>query len=182
MKKFQKSAGRGLFVLTFLIVGLILCVNDCQAEWKWQNPLPQGNDLNDIWGSSADNVFAVGNGGTILHYDGSNWSGMSSGTSGYLYGVWGSSGDNVFAVGNGGTILHYDGSNWSAMTSGTIQGLNDVWGSSADDVFAVGWVGTILHYDGSNWSGMSSGTTFEKLSAVCGSSEDNVFAVGSDID
>ena len=60
-------------------------------------------------------MFAVGNGGTILHYNGTVWSVMTSGTSQDLSGVWGSSGSNVFAVGYDGTILHYDGSSWSDM-------------------------------------------------------------------
>jgi hypothetical protein len=75
--------------------------------WEWQNPLPQGNDLSRVWGSSPSNVFAVGYGGTILHYDGSAWSAMSSSTKEELWGVWGSSSSNVFAVGEWGTILHY---------------------------------------------------------------------------
>ena len=71
------------------------------GEWTWQNSLPQGNVLSAVWGSSGSDVFAVGGGGTILHYDGSSWSGMSSGTSNGLAGVWGSSGSDVFAVGGG---------------------------------------------------------------------------------
>ena len=66
--------------------------------------------LYGVWGSSGSNVFAVGDSGTILHYDGSSWSAMSSGTSNSLSGVWGSGGSDVFAVGTAGTILHYDGS------------------------------------------------------------------------
>ena len=30
-------------------------------------------DLRAIWGSDASNVFAVGDGGTILHFDGNDW-------------------------------------------------------------------------------------------------------------
>jgi hypothetical protein len=62
-----------------------------------------------VWGSSGSDVFAVGNYGTIVHYDGATCTAMSSGTSVWLSGVWGSSGSDVFAVGEGGTILHYDG-------------------------------------------------------------------------
>jgi hypothetical protein len=65
------------------------------------------NWLFGVWGSSGSNVFAVGDSGTILHYDGSSWSSMTSGTSNDLEGVWGSSGSNVFATGEGGTILHH---------------------------------------------------------------------------
>ena len=28
--------------------------------WGWQNPLPQGNWLSRVWGSSASDVFVVG--------------------------------------------------------------------------------------------------------------------------
>jgi hypothetical protein len=76
--------------------------------WEWQNPLPTGNHLGGVSGSSSD-VFAVGSAGTILHYDGEGWSAMSSGTTNGLSGVWGSSGSDVFAVGDGGNIVHHGG-------------------------------------------------------------------------
>jgi hypothetical protein len=41
-----------------------ICSIDC---WCWENPLPQGNSLFGVWGSSASDVFAVGRNGTILH-------------------------------------------------------------------------------------------------------------------
>ncbi len=94
-------------------------------------------------GSSATDVFAVGHEGTILHYDGSAWSAMTSGTPKWLLGVWGSSGNNVFAVGHGGTILHYDGLSWSAMSSGASRSLEAVWGASGSYVLAVGDYGAI---------------------------------------
>lgn len=149
------------------------------GSWAWQNPLPQGNPLWHIWGSSGSDVFAVGDAGTILHYDGHTWSPMISGTTEDLSGVWGSGGSNVFAVGNVGTILHYDGHAWSPMSSGTTLWLVAVWGSSGSDVFAVGWAGTVLHYDGSTWSAMSSGASkYVYLLAVWGSSGSDVIAVG----
>jgi hypothetical protein len=136
-----------------LVAGLLLAMGPAgvQAQeggWQWQNPLPQGNSLYGVWGSSGSDVFAVGYGGTILHYDGATWSPMNSGTSSSLYGVWGDSGKDAFVVGYPGTILHYDGATWSAMSSGTSHWLNGVWGSSGHDVFAVGEGGTILHYSG----------------------------------
>jgi len=63
--------------------------------------------LYSIWGSSSSDVFAVGSSGAILHYDGSAWSAMNSGTEESFNGVWGSSSSDVFAVGSDGTILHY---------------------------------------------------------------------------
>jgi hypothetical protein len=137
------------------------------------------NTLDGVWGSSSSDVFAVGYSGTILHYNGSAWSTMTSRTSYPLDGVWGSSSSDVFAVGEAGTILHYNGSVWSVMTSRTTNDLDGVWGSSSSDVFAVGGAGTILHYNGSVWSVMTSRTTND-LDGVWGSSSSAVFAVGED--
>jgi len=142
-----------------------------------QTTLSEGQVLWSVWGSSSADVFAVGGGGTILHYDGSTWSPMTSGTPNALLGIWGSSFSNVFAVGYGGTILHYDGSAWDLMTSGTTDYLWGVWGSSSSDVFAVGYGGIILHYNGSTWSPMTSGTT-NLLYGVWGTSSSDVFTVG----
>ena len=142
--------------------------------------------LNDVWGTSACNVFAVGGGillgNQILHYDGTTWSEQfRSGSTNNLAEVWGSSATDVFAVGYGGTILHYDGTTWSEMDSGTTTYLQGVWGSSATDVFAVGGQGggnsIILHYDGGVWTDMGSITSYQ-LNGVWGSSASDVFAVG----
>jgi Tol biopolymer transport system component len=148
------------------------------TEWTWQNPSPQGHGLNAVWGSASNDVYAVGDYGTIVHYDGTQWQLMDSGTTRGLGGVWGSSPTSVFAVGAGGVILHYDGTAWRAMNSGTSTDLNDVWGSGADNVFAVGSSGTIRQYDGSSWREMTSNTT-EALNSVWGSAANNVFAVGN---
>jgi hypothetical protein len=152
------------------------------SVWSFTTQM-QGNNppntLDGVWGSSSSDVFAVGYSGTILHYNGSAWSTMTSRTSYPLYAVWGSSSSDVFAVGEAGTVLHYNGSVWSAMPSHTTIDLDGVWGSSSSDVFAVGEAGTILHYNGSVWSAMTSHTTND-LNGVWGSSSSDVFVVGED--
>ena len=102
---------RVLLALVFVVVSLSAAVSAAAIVspdgWGWQNPFPQGNGLLGAWGSSLSDVFAVGYGGTVLHYNGSAWGPMASGTTNQLLGVWGSSPSDVFAVGNWGTILHY---------------------------------------------------------------------------
>lgn len=60
------------------------------GDWYWQNPFIVGLDFFGIWGSSGSNVFAVGESGTIVHYDTTSWSPMMSGSTENLHGVWGS--------------------------------------------------------------------------------------------
>lgn len=134
--------------------------------------------LHAIWSRSASDVFAVGDTGVVLHYDGTTWSPQTSGSLQSLNAVFGvSSTGPIFAVGDAGTILAYNGTAWQAQTSGTTQPLYAVWGSSPTDVFAAGANGTILHFDGNAWSNQTSGTT-KTLRGVWGSSKSSVYAVG----
>ena len=140
-----------------------------------------GKILYAVWGSSSTDVFAVGQDGTILHYDGSGWTAMDSGFTYDLYGVWGSSSSDIYAVGYGGTILHCDGTEWTIMIQDVIhEHFQDVWGSCATDVFAVGGGfshGSVLHYSGISWTPMPSEDA-PWLYGIWGTSGSDVFAVG----
>ncbi len=46
--------------------------------------------LNGVWGSGPADVWAVGGGGMIVHWNGSAWATQSSPTSDPLKSVWGS--------------------------------------------------------------------------------------------
>jgi hypothetical protein len=146
-----------------------------ETGWAVMPPPEDTESLVGVWGSTANDVFAVGKAGTILHYDGATWTKMRDGED--LGAVWGSSAEDVFAAGEG--ILHYDGQTWSAASIPEESAfLNGIWGSSGTDVFAVGLLGTILHYDGHDWTRMPAPVSDERLQAVWGTSGNNVFAVG----
>jgi hypothetical protein len=148
-------------------------------DGMWSGAYTPDSDgiLNDIWGSSDTNIYAVGSEGLAVHFDGAGWTEMTSGAAVGLLAVWGSAESDVFAVGVDGTILCCDGQTWTAMESGTAETLFDIWGSSAGDVFAVGLNGTIVHYDGKVWRPMTT-PTVNDLFGIWGSAADDIFAVG----
>jgi len=153
--------------------------------WCFHYPLPQGNWLHGIWGSSTTDLYVVGVAGTILHYNGNLWRKQDSGTNhNMLRGIWGSSSTDIYAVGSGMTIMHSNGSTWMVQKTGTPYIFQSIWGSSGTDVFAVGsdLHGTdvlIYHYDGLNWKSQLSGATLSKfLGSVWGTSSTDVYAVG----
>jgi len=160
-----------------IFVCTLFCAFPLHADNWVQMESGTTNTLNAIWGFSEDDVFAVGNGGTILHYDGTGWSSMASGTTFGLYGVWGSAPDDVFAVG-WRTILHYDGTGWSPMANGATGELCTVWGSSGTDVF-VGGLGTLLHYNGSEWAPVTPIPYYHAyITGLWGTGASNIYATG----
>lgn len=153
----------------------------------WEEELEVDYYANGIWGSSADNIFAVGGyqntGSIILHYDGSGWEEMFSPVDYALYDVWGISGSDVYAVGgdqNNGTVIHYDGSGWTEVysSSGLATGyLNSVWGRSGTDIYVVGTYGMLLHYDGAEWYEIS--IPYDILKCILGDSENDIIVGGT---
>jgi hypothetical protein len=61
--------------------------------------------LLDVWGTSGRDVYAVGDHGAMIHYDGKLWSKVETGLTGTLHGIWGSTRGEMFVVGREGVIL-----------------------------------------------------------------------------
>lgn len=107
-------------------------------------------DLYGVWGSSSNDVIAVGSGGTIVRYNGSSWNVTSSITSFTLYDVWGSASYDIFVVGAARTLLHHNGYSWGFMNSPAAGDLYCIEGTAWNNVFAGGF--GAIHYNGSVWS------------------------------
>ena len=139
--------GKGLAIA----VGALIAKYDDSGQWITSTGLT--STLRSIWGSSADNIVAVGDQGTIRYCDGSVWFGeMDSGTNDNLTAVWGSGPDNILAVGRNGTVLKYDGAKWSELDLDTKEAdLSAIWGSGPDDIYLAGST-VMLHYDGKKWT------------------------------
>jgi hypothetical protein len=151
-------------------------------------------DLNDVWthvSVGAEGVFlevfAVGDTGTILHYDGTRWQKEESPSIEHLNAVWGISPSDVYVVGNNGTVLHYDGQAWTSIKEELVRDLDrtftwhlrGAWGSPASGVFIVGETGVILHHDGQAWERQAELLTTEVLNSVWGTSSGTVYAAGN---
>jgi hypothetical protein len=90
-----------------------------------------GGALLGIWGAASNNIFAVGENGRILRYNGTTWTPMSSGTNRRLARVTGTGSSDVWAVGDS-VLLRYDGN--SAGTWSVVQDSNLPFDEFADAV------------------------------------------------
>jgi hypothetical protein len=123
-----------------------------KGQWCWVNPLPTGNRINAVWGSSPSDVFAVGDAGTILRWNGASWSPIAWAQREGLYAAWGSGPKDVYFVGENGVVVHYDGGKLAVTSLSGGTSLFAIWGSGPQDVFAVGEGGLVAHFDGTTWS------------------------------
>ncbi|HET6149310.1 MAG TPA: hypothetical protein VFH68_17365 [Polyangia bacterium] len=107
-------------------------------------------DLLDVGGSAANDVWAVGTGGTFMHWDGRRWTRTPSPTRDPITSVWASGVDNAWAAA-GRRMLHWDGRRWEEAAIVRTK-FGKLWGSGARDLWATGGEGEVHHWDGARWS------------------------------
>ncbi len=105
--------------------------------------------LHGISGSGVNDVWAVGEGGTVLHFDGTTWTTEEDvPTTATLWAVFVPEEGVVYAVGSGGTALRRKGGAWESLPTGIVNGnaLYAVHGVSASNVWASGATGMVIQY------------------------------------
>jgi hypothetical protein len=133
-----------------------------------------------IWGDGLGNVHVAGDHGSLLTFDGLDWTPHSTAAA-YekLNAVWGMSPDDLYAVGSLEIVLHYDGFEWTKIhpTQFSVW-FNDIWAAAPDDVYAVGKRG-VRHYDGVDWTQMDDGLRhlLLPLTGVWGFGPEDIVAV-----
>jgi hypothetical protein len=168
---------RQLFNCVICSVFLAIACSNSQAQQEQESMWKQVEsgttlDLYDIWGTSKTDVWAVGDKGVIVHYDGHEWTSYESGTDLCLRSVYGfgkddvwivggesrnSSNDDVLAEDERGIILHFDGQSWSEVTNDEIGPLKAIWGLSSNEIYVGGrdlgkeGQGLLMHYNGDVW-------------------------------
>ncbi len=117
--------------------------------------VPSGVDnryaLLDLWGTSDKDVWAVGSGGTVIHWDGAAWKHLASGRKDTMRGVGGRSANDVFIVSSMNLVLHTTGVQNGTATF-TIEApvdrgyptnhmgatLTNVWSAPTGELFVAG--------------------------------------------
>lgn len=95
----------------------MLSVFNVSAQWSDQTS-GITNDLNSVYFTDADNGWAVGRQGKVIHTTngGATWTVQNSGTTKDLEQIQMINNTVGYAVGDGGTFIKYDGSNWTTRT------------------------------------------------------------------
>ena len=165
-------------------------------SWCWGYPRPIGAKLSRLWGSGPRDVWAVGDLGTIIHFDGERWSRVSSGTTDELVAIGGRGPGDAWAIGKNRTLLRLSGGAWKSVALPKIDNeelLSDLLVLPNGDAWIVGGmtktslVGEELinlcfvgHHDGTAWR-FDEDEGCGPLGRVWGAAPDNVWADGGDV-
>ncbi len=114
---------------------------------SWAPESAPALDYTDVWGVSANDVFAVARGGAIVERIGGVWTSVASPVASDLFAVWGTSTDRMFAAGANGALLRREAGVWQPMDSGVLDDFRGLSGSGSS-VWAVGTAGAVVHFEG----------------------------------
>lgn len=147
----------------------------------WSSFLQVEKPLRGVAFSAPDDGWAVGDEGTILHWDGFEWTGIEPVEEIELDDVAAPAADNAWAVGLAGTLLHWDGSGWSEAAS-PAPGFNleSLTMTAGGDGWTVGEGGAVLRWDGDSWRAALELplARLEAVARVPGSDGDDLWAGG----
>jgi hypothetical protein len=104
-----------------------------------------------VQGSSARNVWAVGNGST-WRWDGTSWAFHTTPSTRTRFGLWVGAEDDAWMSADNGWMTHWDGVAWTDVVTGASARLGHVTGSGRNDVWVVSGTQGLLHWDGTAWS------------------------------
>lgn len=162
------------------------------TKWIVQNIFASfyNSKLTAIWGTSSNDLWAVGYYGLIVHYNGTSWTQINSGTTMGLIDVWGNSKTNIYFAGgsdDGGTgiLFHFNGYQLKKIFERNIipskpSGLvNAVW-TLNDTTTYIYTAGTANCYMGRDtiWTYINVLNDNTRINSIKGSSNKNILFSG----
>jgi len=180
------------------VISISLIANSIIAQWHWQNPYPQGYDLNDVQFLDPQTGWAVGVYGTIITTTdgGDTWDIINSEIADNLNKIYFTDYSTGWVVGDSGCIFHSDdgGESWSLQPSGTSFDLVDVHFIDNNQGWTIGcgdWDPYFFYYrscvilstnnGGASWASVLYDTTYT-LKGVHFISNSHGWAVGTKCD
>jgi hypothetical protein len=160
---------------------------DRWKETNFFNYFPNGDTvwaLRSIWGNSPDDVWAVGDKGTIIHWDGRQWSKINAGILTTIKDIWGISSQEVYLITDGyfgslpSEIYKYDGTSWDRINIVDIYDYtgNTVWKLPGGKLLAGGK--SILEFTGQGYHEIIIQGRTRYVLEMYGSNINNLFTVG----
>lgn len=137
-----------------------------------------------IYGFEENKIWAVGQRGRTIYYDGQTLLEPRSPKLLSLMGIHGTRADHVFAVGgaSSGVLLAWNGTEWIDESVPLMPQMSGVWATSDEEAIAVGFNGNSYRRTAAGWAKAPEPLpTFRDLHAVWVDDEGGIWAVGGQL-
>ena len=126
------------------------------ARWGPSGAIYNNVDFYGVYAVAINDVWAGGENGNIIHYDGSGWTFFQDIGNDTVRGIYCNNASDCWAVSDNDRIFHYNGTSWSEDTDVGSGDLNTVYCNDGSDCWTAGDDGSgngdFYHYNGSTWS------------------------------
>ncbi|MBC8395452.1 MAG: hypothetical protein H8E08_00590 [Candidatus Marinimicrobia bacterium] len=201
---YSGSISQGALTSIYAIGALnIWCSSDAGSYVRWNGQCWQSEwiqdrngGINAMWGTSSSNMYFVGGGGSIVHYDGNTFTRIESGIDIPIVDLWGRDENDIYlcqfnsTTGHSG-ILHYDGNQLESLyyfesivhNSDTLSGaIHTIWiyGDTLYAGYSSGiWKENIFQKKGvvTFWTKIFSENVYSNK--IIGQSNNDIFIVGN---
>ncbi|GAB1350864.1 hypothetical protein MASR1M107_30790 [Ignavibacteriales bacterium] len=120
---------------------ILISMNILNAQWFWQNPVPNGDNLHDVYFIDSLQGWTVGSMGTVFRTTdgGESWVQQQSGKGLSLSSAFFTDPRHGWIAGNKGTLLYTSnsGRNWDSVSTGTGVKLTSVWFTDSQTGYVV---------------------------------------------
>lgn len=144
---------------------------------------PIANDtvwaLRGIWGNAPNDVWAVGDQGTIIHWDGIEWNKTNLGITTKITAIWGKSSNEIYLVPISGvrsSFYKFNGSEWNKIYDDIGIFSTTLWSALSGNLIIGGT--SLLEYDGSSLQQVYIPGRTRGIVKVRGSNINNIFTAG----
>jgi len=144
------------------------------TTWTIARPASTTERLEAIHGTSDTNVWAVGNAGVTLSWNGAKWTmqivpGMPDLKYVQTFGP-----SDVWAA-SAAALYHFDGRFWTTVP--TVTSIAAVWGTSSKDLWVASAKTNVLHhFDGTSWTEFPLGSPENRFFDIWGVSSTKAWA------
>jgi hypothetical protein len=150
--------------------------------WSVVDPGAAGYTIYDIGGVAPSDLWAVNDGGQILHFDGQAWSFVAGGNVPGLYAVFARTASEVYVGGESQQLYLLDGTTLTMqqLYYGAYTANWSLWGTSGQSLWAATTsTDSVQHWDGTQFQGTSTmGVPGVRFHRVWGTAQNDVWAVG----
>ncbi len=137
--------------------------------------------INKIWGTSSNDLYVVGDNGSIAHYQNGHWSRIESGTEANIGDIWGipdgSGGYNKYLAADNSMLILDAGNNLQTVNADPGHSIASLWGKTTRLVYTAGGYGVSL-YKNFNWD-KPGGSDINTIYNIKGNAFNDVFGLSS---